>query len=89
MKENHRTLTTAHRREMSFSGRPVEGEGKRKQDLEGGSRKGRAEADTGDRKDKNGLRSKKSSREEHRVDAKAPFADEGRDQLRKAAGSRK
>ena len=37
----------------------------------------------------NGLRSKKSSREEHRVDAKAPFADEGRDQLRKAAGSRK
>ena len=38
---------------------------------------------------KNGLRSKKSSREEHRVDAKAPFAEEGRDQLRKAAGSRK
>ena len=78
---------------MSFSGRPVEGEGKRKQEAEKRSdrmfRKRRAEADTGDRKDKNGLRSKKSSREEHRVDAKAPFADEGRDQLRKAAGSRK
>ena len=82
-------MTTAHEEEMSFSGRPVEGEGKRKQDPEGESRKERAEADTGDRKDKNGLRSKKSSREEHRVDAKAPFADEGRDQLRKAAGSRK
>ena len=86
-------MTTAHEEEMSFSGRPVEGEGKRKQEAEKRSErmdtKQRAEADTGDRKEKNGLRSKKSSREEHRVDAKAPFADEGRDQLRKAAGSRK
>ena len=85
-------MTTAHRREMSFSGRPVEGE-KAEVGSEGGSRKTeslklKTEAVAGDR-EKNGLRSKKSSREEHRVDAKAPFADEGRDQLRKAAGSRK
>ena len=30
---------------------------------------------------------KKSSYKEHRVDAKAPYADEGRSKLRKAAGS--
>ena len=30
---------------------------------------------------------KKSSEEEHRVDAKAPTAEEGRGQLRKATGS--
>ena len=30
---------------------------------------------------------KKSSYKEHRVDAKAPYADEGRGKLRKAAGS--
>ena len=30
---------------------------------------------------------KKSSYKEHRVDAKAPYAEEGRDQLRKAAGN--
>ena len=76
---------------MSFSGRPVEGE---KAEVEAEDEVGRRrsearpEAVAGDRR-KNGLRSKKSSREEHRVDAKAPFADEGRDQLRKAAGSRK
>ena len=31
----------------------------------------------------------KSSEEEHRVDAKAPYAEEGRGKLRKATGSRK
>ncbi len=31
----------------------------------------------------------KSSYEEHRVDAQAPYAEEGRGKLRKAAGSRK
>ena len=31
----------------------------------------------------------KSSEDEHRVDARAPNAEEGRGQLRKAAGSRK
>ena len=36
-----------------------------------------------------GLRIRKSSEEEHRVDARAPNAEEGRGQLRKAAGSRK
>ena len=36
-----------------------------------------------------GLRISKSSEEEHRVDARAPIAEEGRGQLRKAAGSRK
>ena len=61
---------------------------KRKTEVERQKSEARPEAVAGDRK-KNGLRSKKSSREEHRVDAKAPFAEEGRDQLRKAAGSRK
>ena len=32
---------------------------------------------------------KKSSEEEHRVDAQAPYAEEGRGQLRKATRSRK
>ena len=32
---------------------------------------------------------KKSSYKEHRVDALAPYADEGRGKLRKATGSRK
>ena len=32
---------------------------------------------------------KKSSEEERRVDAKAPYAEEGRGKLRKATGSRK
>ena len=32
---------------------------------------------------------KKSSEEEHRADAQAPSADEGRGKLRKATGSRK
>ena len=32
---------------------------------------------------------KKSSLQEHRVDALAPYADEGRGKLRKATGSRK
>ena len=32
---------------------------------------------------------RKSSEQEHRVDAKAPSAEEGRGQLRKATGSRK
>ena len=38
-----------------------------------------------------GLRitTKKSSYKEHRVDALAPYADEGRGKLRKATGSRK
>ena len=77
---------------MSFSGRPVEGE-KAEAEAEDESRETKVGSEAGSsnrrQKRKNGLRSKKSSREEHRVDAKAPFADEGRDQLRKAAGSRK
>ena len=32
---------------------------------------------------------KKSSLQEHRADAQAPYADEGRGKLRKASGSRK
>ena len=34
-------------------------------------------------------RREKSSYKEHRVDAQAPYADEGRGKLRKATGSRK
>ena len=43
-------------------------------------------------KEKIGLRresTKKSSLQEHRADAQAPYADEGRGKLRKASGSRK
>ena len=36
-----------------------------------------------------GSATKKSSYKEHRVDALAPYADEGRGKLRKATGSRK
>ena len=36
-----------------------------------------------------GESTKKSSEKEHRADAQAPYAEEGRGQLRKAVGSRK
>ena len=36
-----------------------------------------------------GYATKKSSYKEHRVDALAPYAEEGRGKLRKATGSRK
>ena len=36
-----------------------------------------------------GSKMKKSSYKEHRVDALAPYAEEGRGKLRKATGSRK
>ena len=42
-----------------------------------------------DRRKCNESQEKKSSEEEHRVDAKAPSAEEGRGKLRKAMGSRK
>ena len=41
------------------------------------------------RKKRIGLRIKKSNIEEHRADALAPSAEEGRGKLRKATGSRK
>ena len=66
--------------------RPVEGNGKR------GALEARAEgAEAQNRTERNNWSqdqaTKKSSYKEHRVDAKAPYAEEGRGQLRKASGN--
>ena len=62
------------------SGRPVAGRKRTERGAEGlGKRKQLV----------SGSATKKSSYKEHRVDALAPYAEEGRGKLRKATGSRK
>ena len=67
------TLTTAQQREKRFRKRPVASP-------KGLVRKNNWSQDQA---------TKKSSYKEHRVDALAPYAEEGRGKLRKATGSRK
>ena len=71
-----RTLTTAHRERRREKG---------KASCEATARV------VAERKEATGLRrsERRSRKEERRVDAKAPYAEEGRGKLRKAPGSRK
>ena len=71
-------MTTAQR-EKRFRKRPV---------ATGGSPRGR-KPEVRKKQMVSGSSEEKSSYKEHRVDALAPYADEGRGKLRKATGSRK
>ena len=75
-----RTLTTAQRSDSEKEMQTSCGE------WEAGRRKPEANQTSRDKWSQDQA-TKKSSYKERRVDAKAPYADEGRGQLRKASGS--
>ena len=74
--ESHRTLTTAYERKDEIKRLVI-------------SVQFNDEKSLGKKRLVLGESTKKSSLEEHRADAQAPYAEEGRGQLRKAVGSRK